>query len=62
MKCKNCPGGRRFAQGSVNCLPYGMIIREDHEGEREYCKAHEGEEREEQKEQITTEEIEEGWW
>ena len=62
MKCKNCPGGRRYAKGSVNCLQYGMIIREDHEGEREYCKEHEGEEREEQQEPLTTEEIEEGWW
>lgn len=62
MKCKNCPGGRRFAQGSVNCLPYGMIIREDHEGNRQYCKEHEGEEREETKEPEEMNEIEEGWW
>ena len=31
MKCRDCPEGRRFAEGSVNCILYGMIIREDHE-------------------------------
>ena len=31
MKCKECAHGRRFAKGSVNCILYGMIIREDHE-------------------------------
>lgn len=62
MKCGKCPGGRRYAKGSVNCLRYGMIIREDHEGTRKYCKEHDGEERDEQKEQETTNETEEGWW
>ena len=42
MKCKQCPEGRRFARGSVECLLYGFIIREDHEGTREGCKSHEG--------------------
>ncbi len=37
MICRNCPEGRRYARGSVECLPYGMIIREDHEGTREGC-------------------------
>ena len=37
MICRNCPEGRRFARGSVECRPYGMIIREDHEGTREGC-------------------------
>ena len=37
MKCKQCPEGRRFARGSVECLLYGFIIREDHEGTREGC-------------------------
>ena len=37
MKCKYCPEGRRFASGSVNCLLYGMVIREDHEGTMEGC-------------------------
>lgn len=41
MKCKQCPEGRRFARGSVECLLYGFIIREDHEGTREGCKRHE---------------------
>ena len=40
MICKNCPEGRRFAAGSVNCLKFGMIIREDHE-----CRFYEGGER-----------------
>ena len=40
MKCKNCPEGRRFADGAVNCLLYGMIIREDHECTREGGKRH----------------------
>ena len=31
MKCRECAEGRPFAQGSVNCLLYGMIIRENHE-------------------------------
>ena len=40
MKCRRCPEGRRFASGSVNCLRYGIIIREDHEGTREGCLQH----------------------
>lgn len=31
MKCKQCGQGKRFAHGSVYCIHYGMIIREDHE-------------------------------
>ena len=41
MKCKQCPEGRRFARGSVECRLYGMIIRDNHEGTREGCKRHE---------------------
>lgn len=37
MKCRECPEGRKFARGSVECLLYGFIIREDHEGTREGC-------------------------
>ena len=72
MRCRTCTGGRRYAKGSVNCIQYGMIIREDHEGNsqyckehegnRQYCKEHEGEEREETKEPEEMNEIEEGWW
>ena len=40
MKCKLCPERRKFASGSVNCILYGMIIREDHEGTREGCMQH----------------------
>lgn len=42
MKCKQCPEGRRFARGSVECPYYGIIIRENHEGTRERCISHEG--------------------
>lgn len=35
MKCRDCMEGKRFAEGAVNCLMYGMIIREDHECTRE---------------------------
>ena len=31
MKCRDCAEGRRFSAGAVNCLLYGMIIRENHE-------------------------------
>ena len=30
MICKECPEGRKFARGSVSCIRYGMIIRENH--------------------------------
>lgn len=40
MKCKNCPEGRRFAAGSVNCILYGMIIRDEHECTLEGGKRH----------------------
>lgn len=43
MKCKDCPEGRRFARGSIECPQYGIIIRADHEGTREGCKEHERE-------------------
>lgn len=31
MICRDCPEAKRFAPGSVICLFYGMIIREDHD-------------------------------
>ena len=43
MICKLCPEGRRFAGGSVYCLLYGIVIREDHECCREGGKRHDGE-------------------
>ena len=43
MKCKRCPEGRRFARGSIECRRYGIIIRADHEGTREGCETHAGE-------------------
>ena len=40
MKCKNCPEGRRFAEGSTYCVLYGMIIRDEHECIREGGRRH----------------------
>ena len=31
MKCRECRHGRHYANGSVNCILYGMIIRAEHE-------------------------------
>ena len=42
MKCGECVRGRRFAQGSVFCVMYGVIISEDHECGLEGGKRHEG--------------------
>lgn len=42
MICRDCPEGRRFAQGSVYCIRYGMIIRENHECRLEGGKRHDG--------------------
>lgn len=39
MTCRECARGKRYADGAVNCLLYGMIIREDHECNREGRKA-----------------------
>jgi hypothetical protein len=51
MRCRECPAGRRFSAGSVFCLQYGIIIREDHECSREGWKHFERDEdqREEKK-------------
>lgn len=46
MKCMDCHQGRKFAEGSVYCRIYGMIIREDHECTRDGWKIHDEEERE----------------
>ena len=43
MICKDCPEGRRFAEGSVYCILYGMIIRETHICTRDGGNRHEGE-------------------
>ena len=40
MKCMECHQGRRFAEGSIYCRIYGMIIRESHECKREGWKIH----------------------
>ena len=41
MKCRNCQDGRRFAEGSINCTWYGMVLRADHECTRERGKHNE---------------------
>lgn len=38
MTCRECPEGRRFAEESVYCVLYGMIIRADHECTRKMAK------------------------
>ena len=35
MKCRECAEGKQYAEGSVWCIKYGIIIREDHECTRE---------------------------
>lgn len=38
MKCRNCPAGRRITRNDhrcVVCIVYGMILKEDHECQRE---------------------------
>ena len=44
MRCRDCPEGRRFAKGSVECILYGMIIREEHECTLEGGKRHDRDE------------------
>ena len=44
MKCRDCAKARRFAEGALMCVHYGMIIREDHECEREGAKLRERDE------------------
>ena len=41
MTCGRCPEGRRFADGGVWCVMYGMILRENHECRLEGGKRHE---------------------
>lgn len=31
MTCRECAEGRRFSDGGIYCVQYGMIIRESHE-------------------------------
>ena len=31
MKCRECANARRFAEGGVYCVMYGMIISAEHE-------------------------------
>ena len=42
MKCGKCRKAKRYAIGSMDCLLYGIIISENHEGIREGCKDDEG--------------------
>ena len=63
MKCKECAEGRRFAKGSIECLRYGMIIREDHEGTRKGCEENERQKREDRNgdKYMCAELSEDGW-
>ena len=42
MKCKECRKAKRYAPGSMYCLLYGIIIREDHEGNLKGCEDDDG--------------------
>ena len=38
MRCRDCPAGRKIRRNDhkcVVCIPYGMILKEDHECQRE---------------------------
>ena len=41
MICKNCPEGRRYAEGSRYCVLYGIYIGENHECSRKGGQMHE---------------------
>ena len=43
MKCKECAEGKRFAEGSIYCIQYGIIISAEHECDREGAKIRERE-------------------
>lgn len=48
MICRECPAGRRIMRNEhqcVKCIPYGMILKEDHKCEREGWRAYERDER-----------------
>ena len=42
MTCRECRKAKRFAPGSMYCLMYGIIIREDHEGNLKGCEEDDG--------------------
>ena len=42
MTCKECRKAKPFAPGSMYCLLYGIIIREDHEGNLKGCEDDDG--------------------
>ena len=42
MTCKECRKAKPFAAGSMYCLLYGIIIREDHEGNLKGCEDDDG--------------------
>lgn len=47
MICRECPAGRRIMRNEhrcVKCIPYGMILKEDHKCEREGWRAYERDE------------------
>ena len=42
MTCKECRKAKRYEPGSMYCLLYGIIIREDHEGNLKGCEDDDG--------------------
>ncbi len=43
MKCKECAEGKRFAEGSIYCIQYGIIVSAEHECDREGARIRERE-------------------
>ena len=45
MKCGNCPAGKKIIRNGhrcVKCIQYGMILKADHECEKEGWKEYDG--------------------
>ena len=42
MRCRECAEARQYMRGSVWCVQYGIILREDHECTREGGKRRDG--------------------
>ena len=43
MKCKECAEGKHFAEGSIYCIQYGIIVSAEHECDREGARIRERE-------------------
>lgn len=43
MKCRECAEGKRHSRASVFCVQYGIVVRADHECDREGARVRERE-------------------